>query len=124
MVAAKRAIAERYDAAVAVRNDMVPMPRPAWTESSCWLYSVRMRDAAAARSFLDHLAAHRIQARTFWRSLSHQAPYGEAPSDLSGVSRSLSGTVVSLPCSSNLSDAEQERVIDAMRGWYATTAQH
>jgi dTDP-4-amino-4,6-dideoxygalactose transaminase len=35
----------------------------------------------------------------------------------SGVADALSGKVVSLPCSSNLTDAEQARVIDALAAW-------
>jgi len=114
MVAAKRAIAMRYDAYLATRDDLSPMPRPSWTESSCWLYSLRLRDEGASRSLIDHLAARKIQARTFWRSLAKQTPYRDAPSVLNGTSHSLSGTVVSLPCSSHLSTAEQDRVIAAL----------
>ena len=117
MVAAKRSIAARYDGAIAGHDDMTPMPRPAWTESACWLYSLRLRDVRSAQSLVDHLVAHRIQARTFWRSLSRQAPYGDAPVALNGVSESLSGTVVSLPCSSHLTESEQECVIGALGTW-------
>lgn len=117
MVAAKRAIAARYDEAIAGRNDIAPMPRPAWTESSCWLYSVRLESETAARSLIDHLAAQRIQARTFWRSLSRQEPYQDAPAELTGMSESLSGSIVSLPCSSHLGLAEQDRVIAALAAW-------
>lgn len=117
MVTAKRAIAARYDAAIAGRRDIAPMPRPAWTQGSCWLYSVRLRKKAAAQSLIDHLAARRIQARSFWRSLLQQSPYRDAASALSGVSESLSGTVVSLPCSSHLGTVEQDRVIEALAAW-------
>src|SRR5690606_4451120 len=41
MVAAKRAIAARYGAALAGRDDLRPMPRAPWAEHNCWLYSVQ-----------------------------------------------------------------------------------
>jgi dTDP-4-amino-4,6-dideoxygalactose transaminase len=117
MIAAKRAIAARYDAALADRNDIRPMPRPAHSESGCWLYSIRLASEADARALVATLAEARIEARIFWRSLSRQKAWVGAPARLRGVSAALSGTVVSLPCSSSLTDGQQERVLDALAGW-------
>jgi dTDP-4-amino-4,6-dideoxygalactose transaminase len=117
MIAAKRAIAARYDAALADRNDIRPMPRPAHSESGCWLYSIHLASEADARALVATLAEAHIEARIFWRSLSRQKAWAGAPSRLSGVSAALSGTVVSLPCSSSLTDGQQERVLDALAGW-------
>lgn len=119
MVAAKKRIAETYDRAIAGRNDLQPMPRMPWSESACWLYSVRCRGEAEARSLVQHMGEHDIEARTFWRTLSDQAPYAHAPRRLTGVATKLSGTVVSLPCSSSLEDAQQARVIAALAKWPA-----
>jgi dTDP-4-amino-4,6-dideoxygalactose transaminase len=93
------------------------MPRASWGESACWLYSVRCRGQAEARSLVQHMAEHDIEARTFWRTLSDQAPYAHAPRRLTGVAAGLSGTVVSLPCSSSLTDEQQARVIAALAKW-------
>lgn len=117
MVAAKKRIAAAYDQAVAGRNDLQPMPRASWGESACWLYSVRCQGEAEARSLVQHMAEHDIEARIFWRTLSDQAPYAHAPRRLTGVAATLSGTVVSLPCSSSLTDAQQARVIAALAKW-------
>jgi len=117
MLAAKRAIAARYDAALAGRADLSPMPRAAWAKSGCWLYSVRCATREGAASLVAHLDAASITARTFWEALSPQAPYRAYPVVRSGVADALSGKVVSLPCSSNLTDAEQARVIDALAAW-------
>lgn len=117
MVAAKRAIAARYDAAFAGNNGLTPMPRPTHSDSSCWLYSVRLGDESQARGLVAALSAANIESRIFWRSLSAQQPWRDAPRRLSGVSAALSGTVVSLPCSSSLTEAEQARVIDTITLW-------
>jgi len=114
MVTARRAIAARYDAAFAARAEIRPMPRLAWAESSCWLYSVAFADAALADRVVQRLGERKIGARRFWRSLSRQAPYSGAPRFVRGVADGLSGRVVSLPCSSFLAPAEQARVIDAV----------
>ncbi len=117
MVAAKRAIAARYDAAVAGRDDLAPMPRTGWAESSCWLYSVRCADRDAAASLVTALDRAGIEARVFWEALSDQAPYAAFPHTLAGTAARLSGTVVSLPCSSHLAADEQARVIAALAAW-------
>ncbi|MEZ5670411.1 MAG: aminotransferase class I/II-fold pyridoxal phosphate-dependent enzyme [Alphaproteobacteria bacterium] len=117
MVAAKRAIAARYDAALAGRNDLVPMPRAGWADSSCWLYSVRCRDAGVACALVHHLAGRQIEARPFWEALSSQPPYRRFARGTNPVAASLSGTVVTLPCSSHLRPDEQDRVLAALADW-------
>ena len=82
MLAAKRAIAARYDEALAGRDDLVPMPRCAWAESGCWLYSVRCASRADAAALVRHLDGAGIEARIFWEALSEQAPYADAPRHL------------------------------------------
>lgn len=123
MVASKRAIAARYDAAFAELERVTPMPRLDHSQSNCWLYSLRLPDAEAARGLVAALDSVGVEARVFWRSLSAQAPWRDCPRLLRGVSAALSGTVVSLPSSSSLSEADQARVIAAVCGWHrnATT---
>jgi perosamine synthetase len=124
MVAAKRAIARRYDDFIATCNDIEPMPRMSWAESSCWLYSIKLHDSAAAQSLLSSFKQRNVQARTFWRSLSQQTPYRDAPAGPNSVSRSLSGTVISLPCSSQLSARDQTRVLDTLEEWVEARTKH
>lgn len=117
MVATKRAVARRYDAALAGRADIVAMPRPAHSESTCWLYSVKVADEASAAALVTAMERARIEARIFWRSLSAQAPWASAPRTLAGRSAALSGSAVSLPCSSSLTESEQQRVLDVLGAW-------
>jgi dTDP-4-amino-4,6-dideoxygalactose transaminase len=117
MVAVKRLIAARYAEAVAGRADMSFVPRCAWAESSAWLSSVLVARADDAAALVGHLAQAGIESRVFWRALSPQAPYAEAPRLLSGVAAALSGRVVSLPCSTSLDAAEQDRVLAALAAW-------
>lgn len=117
MLAAKREIAAGYDAALAGREDLCPMPRADWAVSSNWLYSVRCNNEAKASALVGHLNDSGIEARIFWRSLSPQPPYAGGPVMLSGVAAALSGTVVSLPSSSSLGADAQARVIEALGAW-------
>jgi dTDP-4-amino-4,6-dideoxygalactose transaminase len=117
MLGAKRKLAARYDEILATRDDLVAMPRCAWAESGCWLYSVRCASRADAGALVYHMDGAGIDARVFWEVLSDQAPYADAPRHLTGVAARLSGAVVSLPCSSHLTEAEQARVIDSLSAW-------
>ena len=120
MVEIKHRIAAIYDEAIAGRDDVAAMPRAAWADSSCWLYSVRVGSEADANRLVTAMQEATIEARIFWRSLSAQAVYASAPKHLSGVSAALSGVVISLPCSSGLTEAQQSRVIDVLRNWQGT----
>jgi perosamine synthetase len=117
MLEAKRMIAARYDAALKGRNDVRPMPRAGWADSACWLYSVLCGSAAAADSLVTSLTACNIEARHFWEALSSQAPYRNSPKLLGSVSVTLTGRVVSLPCSSHLTAHDQDLVISALTAW-------
>jgi len=122
MLAAKRAIAAAYDAALAGRADLVPMPRRDWAASSNWLYAVLCQSPDAADALVADLAARAIDSSVFWLSLSEQAPYADCPRQACTVSRDLSGRVVVLPCSSSLTAEDQARVIAALEAWRGPVA--
>ena len=117
MLAAKRALAARYDATLAGRADLAPMPRVDWAQSNNWLYAVRVADAGDGAALVAELGQSGIEARCFWRALSDQPPFADAPTCLAGVARALSGAVVTLPSSSGLAAADQDRVIEALARW-------
>lgn len=117
LLAAKRRIAATYDAALANRNDLRPMPRRPWGESACWLYSVLCASRSDADELVAVLNAAGIGARHFWETLSDQDPYRHAPRHLTGVASRLSGRIVSLPCSTTLSAAQQQRVTGELANW-------
>ena len=119
MVAAKRGIAARYDAALRGHPELRPMPRAPWANSACWLYSVKCADPDRAEGLVHYLRAEGIGARVAWLRLSSQAPYAADETALNGVSDSISGCLVSLPCSSSLTPVDQDRVIAALQQWSA-----
>ncbi len=120
MVATKKQIAARYDLVLAGRNDLVPMPRRPWAESSCWHYGVLAASEHDARALVAHLAARAIEARIFWRSLGMQKPWRNARRTLTGVSQRLSGRVVVLPCSTHIREDELDRVVAALETFRGT----
>ena len=113
----KKLIAKRYDNYFLNRDDVLIMPREEGTDSSCWLYSIRLSNIKSAASLIKHFFKLKIESRLFWSGLSKQAPYQSFNKVLSGVSADLSGTVISLPCSSSLSYKDQMIVINALSSW-------
>lgn len=113
-VSAKVRIAQRYDEAFADLPLTLP-PRVAGTVSTFWLYSVLLADEEQRARTADHLASLGIGARAVWRPLHLQPPLREAKRLGGQVSEDLFRRGLSLPCSTNLTDADQDRVIDAVR---------
>jgi dTDP-4-amino-4,6-dideoxygalactose transaminase len=104
---AKRTIAERYDRAF---NGLTLPPR--LHESSYWLYSIELPNREAVRT---RLASHQIEARPIWTPL-HLIPFlAAAPRLGSGkIAEGLHARALSLPSSVRLTEAEQNRVIEAV----------
>jgi UDP-2-acetamido-2-deoxy-ribo-hexuluronate aminotransferase len=107
----RRAIAARYDAALA---DIVEVPMiPAGYDTAYALYTVRVADRDQVRARLDAMG---VGTGVFYRLALHQHP---AFKDYDGrglpVSERLAREVLSLPLHADLTDEEVDRVIDAVR---------
>ena len=94
-----------------------PMPRSASTKSSCWLYSIKMSSRRDAKSLIKYLKHKNIESRLFWENLSSQKPYKSYTTISNKVSSNLSGRVVTLPCSTSLTEKDQKTVIMEILNW-------
>jgi len=113
----KQQIAARYDAAFDGLPGMTVPPRPAWALPTLWLYSVLIDPATTGvdrKWMLDQLAAKGIQTRPVWAPAHVMPFYREAPRLGGAVGDRLFAQGLSLPCSTGLTDADQDRVIDAV----------
>jgi perosamine synthetase len=121
-VARKRAIAQRYGAALTGMPGIVQThPEPPNCRSTFWMYTVRLD--RPARSVVDALALEGIVSRPLWRPMFELPHLERAPSwgTLPGT-RALSPHAISLPCSVQLTLEEQTRVIDTLRNVLVTAA--
>ncbi|MCO6050163.1 DegT/DnrJ/EryC1/StrS family aminotransferase [Mesorhizobium sp. RP14(2022)] len=113
-IAAKRRIAARYNEAFHDVPDARPFPRPSYCESGAW-FSGLLLDAAdgpeRSEMLRNGLRAAGIDARPFWKPMHFQAPYRDAPRSALPVSEYLWNRIVTLPCSTHLSDEDQAHVI-------------
>lgn len=120
-VAAKRRIAARYEDAFRGLNGISRFPDPEWATSPAWFSGFVFHGQGAAdksRALRAHLRQEGIDARPFWKPMHDQKPYADAPRTAMPVADALWPGVVTLPCSTHLTGAEQDKVIATVRGWF------
>ena len=117
LVARKRAIDARYREAFADIASVRPFPAPPWAESACWFSGVLIGEhtPGGVPALCASLKERGVEARTFWKPVHLQAPYAACPRTPMPVSDSVAPRVLTLPCSTGLTDADQGRVIDLVR---------
>jgi dTDP-4-amino-4,6-dideoxygalactose transaminase len=116
-VSRKHEIAARYDEALRDTPLVLP-PRLDGYDATYWLYSVLTPEADGRDAFLAHLNDHGIGARALWRPLHLQPPFADLTVLGGEVGTSLFTRGVSLPCATELTQADQQRVIDAVLGYF------
>lgn len=116
LLAARRANARRYDDAIASVPGLRPARRAGWAEPSFWLYTAALEPAAkiARDELLAGMAEAAIEARPIWTPLHRTRLYADAPRIGGAVADAIFRDAFSLPSSSSLTGAQQERVIDRL----------
>jgi perosamine synthetase len=113
----KRAIAERYRAALSgVAGITLPEQAP-WARHAWWLYTVLIADAPSgrdSRAVLRRLEEQRIQTRPLWQPLHRSPAHAGAASFDVGGAEVIHSHALSLPSSVGLAPADQDRVIEAL----------
>jgi len=114
LIGAKRRIRDRYDAALAGAEGVAAFPAMADPEAGPWLSGLVLGpDHPPAEAFCERLKERGIGARPFWKPLHLQRPYQHALRADLAHSEALWDRVVTLPCSTHLTERQQGTVIDA-----------
>ena len=113
----KRRIRRNYDDAFADISGIARFPQPQWSESTCWFsgFSLVGEGMPSVAEICSQLSNKGIEARPFWRPVHLQKPYANAPAEDMGVTQDVWNKIVTLPCSTSLSDDDQAYVIDCVR---------
>lgn len=115
-IARKRAVRRAYDEAFEGLQGVSAFPVPTWCESSCWFSGIVLDDAARTRDFVTELNDTGVGAKAFWKPVHLQKPYASCPKARSlATSEDLWGRVVTLPCSTGITDGEVLEVIESVR---------
>ncbi len=117
-IARKRAIAARYAAELAEVPGLTLPGEADWAFSTFWLYTVLIDEAVtgiSSRALMRSLAEAKIQTRPLWGLMHDQAPHRQAQAYRIQEAPRLFREGLSLPCSVDLTDEQQARVIAAVR---------
>jgi dTDP-4-amino-4,6-dideoxygalactose transaminase len=118
--AARERLADGYDRALAGVGDLTLPARPAGRRGTWHLYALR---TGARDRLLEHLHAAGIQAGVHYPLPLHLQPafghLGYARGDLPAT-EAWAARCLSLPIYPELSEAQQERVVDAVRGFFGS----
>ncbi len=118
-IAARRRIFDRYREGLKDRPVLEWMPEPDWSFSNRWLSVATLNPSAGidSRTVIRRLAAEGIEARPVWKPMHLQPVFaGRAyfPHEDS-VSERLFDRGICLPSGTNMTAAQQERVIEQLR---------
>lgn len=117
-IEARRRIFERYRAALGDMPGITFMPEATFGRSTRWLTCILVDEAKLGVSRAEIVRAMEecnIETRPVWRPLHRQPLFAGSEVHGGEVSEMIGQRGLSLPSSSNLSDADQERVITAFR---------
>ncbi|SHN82774.1 DegT/DnrJ/EryC1/StrS family aminotransferase [Bradyrhizobium erythrophlei] len=118
-IAARNKVAERYAQGL---GNVVTVPRLAERHSSVWAqYTIRLPQGTDRDAFAAALKAQGVPTAIYYpKSMHQQTAYKNYPVADGGlaVSERLSSDVISLPMHAYLDEASQDRVIQAVRGFF------
>jgi len=119
---AKARIDRRYREAFS-ELPVEPFPIKEGRVSARWFTGFRIPGddgSARAESLRASLRENGIDARPFWKPMHLQDPYRQVPCEPTPVSDDLWQQIVTLPCSTQLSDRDQAHVISSVEAWFQT----
>jgi perosamine synthetase len=114
----KRMIAARYARELETLPGLSTLKEASWAWSSQWLSTVFVDPEVVgteASTIVSKLHEGGIEARRVWPPVHAQAPYRQYPRSGSRHSEWLYARGINLPSSVGLTEAEQTRVLDAVR---------
>lgn len=114
-IAHKRAMYEFYRERLDGKNGFRILPFRAGVRSNHWFYSLYLEDARHRRDdVIAALRERKIQTRPVWALIHEQADYGACERYGVELAEDFRARIVNLPCSTNLTEADAQRVADAL----------
>jgi perosamine synthetase len=117
-VEAKRCIAARYVKELGGIPGIICMEEAPWAFSTYWMFTILINPVlvgADSRMVLKKLEEKGIQTRPLWQPIHLSPAHASASGGDFPVAEHLYASALSLPCSTNLSHADQDLVIATLR---------
>jgi dTDP-4-amino-4,6-dideoxygalactose transaminase len=114
---AKRRIAATYRAAFADMADTSPFPDPQDREGGHWFSGLVLGGTLSGKlnDIRVHMRDKGIDTRPFWKPAHLQKPYADSPRSAMTVSEDVYPRVLTLPCSTGMTEDEQAHVVTSLR---------
>ena len=114
----KRHIRDSYNRLLNGIDGIEFFPEPEDIRSSCWFSGIVIKDGnlERLREICKALREKGIESRTFWKPVHLQEPYKHAIcADTLEITKGIWDKILTLPCSTGITDDEIETVADALR---------
>lgn len=114
-VRVKRKVREYYQSELSGYNIST---FPATEGSSCWFSGIVLPEGkrlSDAKNICQQLKELNIEARPFWKPVHLQIPYKDAPKSEIKIAEDLWERIITLPCSTNISDEELGYVTEKVK---------
>ena len=112
----KRMIRQRYDEAFRNIETVSVFPTVSYANGTEWFSGIVLNDNSENTiiEMIESLKKNEIESRTFWKPVHLQQPYLNIPKSDLGFTEKLWDRILTLPCSTNLSDADQKKIIEVV----------
>ena len=118
----KRKIREYYSKELSYLDSKGIGLYPTADGSSCWFSGLVMPPGSSLeynKKICAELKEHDIEARTFWKPIHLQKPYSDCPKSDLDYTESLWQRILTLPCSTGITDDELETVSKTVKQIFA-----
>lgn len=113
-ITTKRNVRKYYEEGLKKLEDKDITFFPTTDGSSCWFSGIVLPEGTelqTAKAICAELKLSDIEARSFWKPVHLQAPYFDCPKSDLMVAESLWQRIITLPCSTNITEEELEIVV-------------
>lgn len=114
-VSKKREIRHRYNENLRNMEGVGLFPDPAWSYNACWFSGLVLPQHYVVSESCEALKVLGIEARSFWKPIHLQPPYEGAPATSQRVAEGLWQRIITLPCSTNLNEHDQDYIISCIK---------
>ena len=112
-IEAKRRVRDIVDESIAHLPGLSPFPRGGG-EGTCWFTGVLLGEGFETEAFRAAMEERGVAANPFWKPIHLQAPYAHAPCAPAPVAESIWSRIVTLPCSTWMSEEDIGHVVAAL----------
>jgi pyridoxal phosphate-dependent aminotransferase EpsN len=113
-VARRVRIFERYRARLAQHTELEFMPAAEWGRPSRWLSCLLCASSAQRDALIACLSRANVEARPVWKPLHRQPVFAALEHVRGDVAVDLFERGLCLPSGSNLTDADQDRILELL----------